>query len=283
MFRKEGNSVMKPVFTVAVLMVMLTGCSSKVNNKHSVAEKTPQGLYSEASKLLKRGNYSDAADLFNEVESLFPYSSRAARSQIMAAYCHFRAENYVDATRELDIFARYHASNKLMPYALYLRAMCVYMQISSVGRNAKIALDAKQAFVELLNKFPDSIYAKDCVKKIRAIDGTLAAREMMVGRFYQKAGNSLSALGRYNFVINNFGHTNQVPEAYYRIIECCCAEGMELEAAGTYDILKRDYSSSKWTKKAADLLGKGSKGIHAGDKSGILPIGTKNKTKRKKV
>lgn len=234
----------------AVLAVLLAGCSSDPSKRLSVEGKTPGKLYKEASNLLRRGSFSDAADTFKQIESLFPYSSKAAQSQIMAAYCHFLAENYTDALRELEVFARYHSSHRLMPYALYLKAMCVYMQIGSVGRDSKIAQDAKEAFVELINRYPGSEYHADSLRKVAIIDGLLAAREMTVARFYQKRSSFFAAMGRYNFVISNFGHTNQIPEAYYRLIECCLEEGMLLEANGVYAILIKRFGKNKWKNKA---------------------------------
>ena len=239
-------------YSFPLFLVFLIGCSS--SDKDNIKGKTADSLYMEGNQLLRHGEYSDAADTFNKVESLFPYSSKASVSQILAAYCHFLAANYLDATRELDIFMRYHSSHSLMPYAMYLRAMCIYMQVASVGRDARIAQDAKQAFIELMNRFPNSIYYDDSARKIFVLDGILAAHEMNIGRFYQKKSNSLSAIGRYNFVITKFGHTNQAAEAYYRIIECCLDEGLNEEALAAYNTLKINFSNDKWKEKADTLM-----------------------------
>lgn len=237
-----------------LISAVLSGCSSAPSQKNSIEGKTPESIYKEASVLLKHGAFSDAADTFKQVESLFPYSSKAAQGQIMSAYSHFLAENYSDASRELEIFMRYHSSHKLMPYAAYLKAMCMYMRIGSVGRDQKMAQDAKEAFMELVNRYPDSKYYEDSIKKIKIIDGLLAAREMMIARYYQKNSNFFAAIGRYNFVISNFGHTNQVPEAYYRIIECCLKEGMTQEAEGVHSILKKGFATNKWKHKADHIF-----------------------------
>lgn len=235
-----------------LLLAFLVSCSS--SNKDDIKGKTAESLYAEGNQLLKHGEYSDAADAFNKVESLFPYSSKASVSQVLAAYCHFLAANYLDATRELDIFMRYHSSHSLVPYAMYLRAMCIYMQVASVGRDPRIAQDAKQAFIELMNRFPDSIYCGDSARKILVLDGILAAHEMDIGRFYQKKSNSLSAIGRYNFVITKFGHTNQAAEAYYRIIECCLEEGLNEEASVAYKTLGIKFPNDKWKERADSLM-----------------------------
>ena len=255
--RSHNNNIrFLSLLTIGVITSLLPGCSSDISKKNSVEGKSPDGLYKEASAMMKYGAFSDAADTFKQVESLFPYSSKAAQSQIMAAYCYFLAENYLDASRELEIFMRYHSSHKLMPYAAYLKAMCIYVRIASVGRDAKVAQDAKEAFIELVNRYPDSKYYQDSLEKIKIIDGLLAAREMMVARYYQNRSNFFAAINRYNFVISNFGHTNQVPEAYYRVIECCLKEGMSQEADGVNKILQKRFSSNKWANKAKEKMKK---------------------------
>jgi outer membrane protein assembly factor BamD len=203
---------------------------------------------------MKVCNYEDAASEFKEIDSLFPYSSKANFGQVLAAYCYFRESNYMDALSLLDVFLKYHPSHPLVPYAMYLRAICIYMQVSSVGRDAKAANEAKLAFLELLNKFPNSIYSNDCTKRIMILDDIIAAHEMSIGRFYQKNGNSLSAIGRYNYVAMHLGGTKHCPEAYYRIIECCKSLGLSKEVADVNETLRRDFPDSEWHKKAQKLL-----------------------------
>jgi outer membrane protein assembly factor BamD len=228
----------------------IVGCSS---DRDDFKNKTADKLYSKALVMLRDKDYSDAASTFREIETFFPYSSKASSGQILSSYCHFLAAKYKDAIRELDIFLRYHSSHELVPYAMYLKAMCIYMQVSNIGREADTAHEAKRAFVELVNRFPGSVYQNDSFKRIAIIDDLIAAHEMNIGRYYQKKKSTLSAICRYNFVVNFFGHTEHVVEAYYRMVECCKSEGLEAEAKSTYDVLSKRFPKSKWKAKA-DLI-----------------------------
>ncbi|MDR2268532.1 MAG: outer membrane protein assembly factor BamD, partial [Holosporaceae bacterium] len=183
--------------------MLLVGCSPQ---RESLDQKNADKLYSSAVSKMKAYNYEEAASEFKEIDSLFPYSNKASFGQVLAAYCHFRSSNYMDALTLLDVFLRYHPSHPLVPYSMYLRAMCIYMQVSSVGRDAKAAKEAKLAFFELLNKFPNSFYSNDCTKRIMILDDIIAAHEMSIGRFYQKNSSGLSAIGRYNYVATHLGN-----------------------------------------------------------------------------
>ncbi|MDR2794700.1 MAG: outer membrane protein assembly factor BamD [Holosporaceae bacterium] len=230
--------------------LVVVACSS---NKDDPSRKNVDALYNEAYKLMKSGEYSDAASNFKEMEVLFPYAAKASEGQVLSAYCYFLASNYQEALKLLEVFLRYHPSHKLVPYAMYLRAMCIYMQVSSVGRDAKAANEAKLIFMELANKFSDSIYRDDCLKRIIILDDIIAAHEMSVGRFYQKNGNALSAIGRYNFIITRMRHTKHCPEAYYRTIECCDSIGLNTEAVGAYNALLKEYPKNHWSEKAQTI------------------------------
>lgn len=237
-----------------VCSLLLISCSS--NDSDDIKNKTAEKLYSKARGLLRQEDHEEAASTFKEIETLFPYSSIASDGQVMAAYSYFLASNYQDAMRELEIFLRYHSSHQLVPYVLYLKAMCMYMQVSSVGRDARTAKETKEAFVELVNRFPESAYYKDSVKKIVILDDIIAAHEMLIGRFYQGKSNMLSAISRYNFVVNNYANTNHAPEAFYRIVECCQVEGLDKEAAAAYDILRVKFPNNSWKDKATKIVSK---------------------------
>ena len=236
----------KKIFSVLAIL-LLNGCAS---DEHvSMVNKTPEEVYQEAEKMLKNRDFSDAAKKFRDVDTYFPYTEKAAQSQVMSGYCSFLAEDYVDALRTLEVFLRYHPSHVLVPYALYLRAMCFYVNIPSVGRDYKKALEAKNSFVELINRFPNSPYVEDSVKRVIILDDIIAAHELMVGRYYQKNKSALAAISRYNRVVGEFAHTRSCEEAYYRIWECCKAAQLNDEANTAAEALKSQFPKGHWCNK----------------------------------
>jgi outer membrane protein assembly factor BamD len=233
--------------------LLLVGCSS---TKDDFKNRSPDSIYKKAKLLLKQKEYTEAASEFKDIETLFPYSSIATEGQILSAYCYFLAASYMDAIREIKVFLRYHPLHRLVDYALYLKAMCLYMQASSVGRDSKTALNAKHAFVELVNRFPKSKYYADALKRIIILDDIVAAHEMAIGRYYQKSKGALAAIGRYTFVATQLFHTAYASEAFYRIAECCYFLGLKEDAENAVEALKRQAPDSLWTKKASFLAKK---------------------------
>ena len=233
---------------VSVLLIT-SGCS---DNKPNIVGESGASIYKSAYNLLDRGEYGDAAQKFKDVETYFPYSEKSCAAQVMSAYCHFKAGSYSDAIREIDVFLRYHPSHELVPYSMYLKAMCMYMNVATVGRDPKQAEEARATFLELINRFPHSKYSEDSIKRVVILDDIIAAHEMMIGRYYQKNNNALSAISRYNRVISKFSQTKSVEEALYRIIECCKSLDLKEAEESTKSVLKERFPKGEWTKKLSN-------------------------------
>lgn len=234
-----------------VFLAFLAGCA---HQKEEFSKRSPESIYKKGMQLLKSKEFTDAASEFKDIEMLFPYSEKAVDGQVLAAYSYYRAKSYNDALRELDIFEKYHPAHAYIPYVMYLRASCLYMQISSVGRDSKMAVEAKMAYTKLANRFPQSKYFDDCVKKVQALDNLLAAHEISIAKFYQKNKSALSAISRYNYIIASYPASNCIAEVYFRIIECCRAIGLIDEANIAYNAMKSKFARSIWTKKAEKLM-----------------------------
>lgn len=227
------------------LTASLIGCASE---KEDFSNKTVDQIYGEAQSLLRRGSYGDAAERFKDVDSYFPYTEKASVAQVMAAYCFFKDGSCLDAIRNIDVFLRYHPAHELVPYAMYLKAVSIYVNVATVGRDSQEAKNAKKAFIELLNRYPNSKYSADAMKRIVILDDIISAHELLIGKYYQKNKNALAAISRYNYIIANFPLTRSAEEACFRLIECSRAEKLNKEASDAEDLMYQMYPNSRWVK-----------------------------------
>jgi outer membrane protein assembly factor BamD len=201
------------------------------------------------------GDADRAVKLFDEVERQHPYSPWATRAQLMTAYTLYLADKYDDAVEALDRFIQLHPGNKeLFEYAHYLKAICYYEQISDVERDQKmtaLALDSLRAVVQ---RFPESKYARDAQLKIDLALDHLAGKHMTIGRYYQGQKEFLAAINRFRRVIESYQTTTHVPEALHRLVECYLALGIINEAQSTAAVLGYNYPGSKWYEDSYKLL-----------------------------
>ena len=190
------------------------------------------------------------------MERQHPYSVWAPRAQIMTAYSFYKKNQYDDAILALDRFIQLHPGNKNAPYAYYLKGLCYFEQMSDIAREQQMSADAQQNFATLIARYPNSVYVADAKAKMKVIADQLAGKEMAVGRYYLKQKEYISALNRFQTVVQNHADTNQINEAYYRMAVCYTALGLTAEADKIANRLHKIYPNSKWTKKTALLLKK---------------------------
>ena len=230
------------------VLPLLAGCGgSKDEEADTSAPVAPvETLYNNGIDAMNAGRYASAGDQFSSVEQNYPYSPWAVNAQLMAGYNQYLQNHYTDAIGTLDRFIQLHPTHRDIAYAYYLRALCYYEQISDIQRDQKGTVEAMNALQDVVNRFPDSPYARDAQLKIDLCRDHLAGKEMEVGRWYQGQHLYEAAIGRFQRVVDDFQTTNHVPEALARLTEIYLTLGLPNEAKKTAAVLGYNYPGSEW-------------------------------------
>ena len=154
---------MKKILLASLLL--LGACASEV----ALDDLSPEEIYTKAYQYFQETDYEQAAEAFDKIEQQYPYSEWAERAQIMMAYSQYKQNEYTDAIMTLDRFLQLHPGNKNASYALYLKALCYFEQISDPLREQEMSQKADDTFRELLARFPKSIYAEDAKAKLEIL------------------------------------------------------------------------------------------------------------------
>lgn len=240
--------MLKKILLLPVCLAVLAvvpACSSS-DKKPVQVEKPAEQLYQEAEAALKDKQYKKATSLFEEVERQHPYSQWATKAQMMAAYSAYEGDNYDDAILALNRFIDLHPGAADIDYAYYLKALAYYEQISDVRRDQAITKDALEAFNTLIQRFPESKYARDAKMKMDLTYDHLAGKEMEIGRYYLNRGEVNAAINRFQTVIKQYQTTSHTPEALHRLVECYLSLGLHTEAERVAAVLGHNYPGSKW-------------------------------------
>ena len=237
------NDCIKKVLMVAAL-VLLSACSEEEGNPYE--KMSPEEIYQEAKTQAQEGEFSDSATTFEEIERLFPYSEWARRGTIMAAYNYGRAKEYEKSRSAGQRFLAYYPGDKNAAYAQYLVAMSYYEQLDDRGRDQTNTVNALQELQAVTEEYPDSDYARSAEMKFDLAVNHLAAKEMEIGRYYLKRGNYTAAIKRFEFVLETYGTTKQVPEALHRLVEAYLSLGLNQQARETAVVLGYNFQGSEW-------------------------------------
>ena len=241
----------KKFFLVGLCALTLGACASEQEKQ---IEEPVDVLYSRASKALNDGNYKEATKFFDEVERQHPYSQWATQAQLMAAYSSYEDQRYDEAIIALDRFIELNPGYKDVDYAYYLKALSYYEQISDVRRDQDMTKKAMQALNALVQRFPNSQYARDAQLKMDLAQDHLAGKEMEVGRYYLNRGHVNAAINRFANVVKDYQTTTHTAEALHRLVEAYMILGLKQEATRIAAVLGYNYPGSKWYERSYALL-----------------------------
>lgn len=232
--------------------IFLTGCKNRKSDDENI---TPARLlYNSGKELLRGGKYKKAAEEFGKIYFQHPGSDITPQAELMEAYALYLDGKYEESSDVLENFIKIHPLNMDIAYAYYLRGLAEYMQISRAELDQTATEKAKAAFGELMTRFPGTKYAIDASLKLDLVYDHLAGSEMDVGHYYLVINNPISAISRYQNVIQNYGTTSHVAEALYRMTEAYLMLGLREEAEKYGSTLGHNYNNNKWYKKAYQLL-----------------------------
>ena len=244
------------LFLALGLAAALGACSvfNGDDDELSLEDMPPGDIYALGESQLADGDPIQAARTFNEIERLYPFSQLAKRAIIMSAFSSYQARQYNAARTAAQRYLDLYPSDEDAPYAQHLIALSYYDNIVDVGRDQGTTDQALQALREVVNRYPDTDYARDAQLKIDLTLDHLAGKEMSVGRYYLKRGHYGAAINRFRVVVDRYQTTSQVPEALHRIVESNLALGLEEEAKAAAAVLGHNYPGSEWYARSYELM-----------------------------
>lgn len=246
----------RAVFAALFLLVALSGCGNRERAEEVPLDQlSAEEIYQQAEIALESERKPDEAiRLFGEVERLYPYSAYAKRALIMQAFAQHKARDYEEARASAQRYLDTYPGDEDAAYAQYLLALSYYDQIDEVGRDQGLTFLALQGMRDVIEKYPDSDYARSAILKFDLAFDHLAGKEMEIGRYYLKRKHYTAAINRFRVVVQDFQTTTHTAEALMRLVEAYLALGFTDEAQTAGAILGYNYQSSPFYEDAFVLL-----------------------------
>jgi outer membrane protein assembly factor BamD len=220
---------MRVVIVPLLLAFALTGCGIIGKEYDQTEGWSAAELYNKAAREMDGANYKRAIELYEKLETRYPFGRYAMQGQLDIAYAYYRAEEPEQAIAAADRFIKLYPQNPFVDYAYYMKGVVNYNR--SVGfldrfvptdqsqRDPGSALDAFQDFGELVRRFPDSKYAIDARQRMLYLRNNLARNEVNVAQYYMKRGAYIAAANRAQYVIERFQRTSSVEDALEILID----------------------------------------------------------------
>lgn len=238
---------MKKILMLLCVVAAVAGCAG--TETKIPAEQSLPDIYAAAYEQFNDENYDAAAAEFLRAETQYPSSPWAADALVMAAYSYYMDKDFAGAILTADRFMRFHPGHRDVPYILYLRGMCYYRQVSDVRREPGMSAYALQQFQQLVERFPNSPYAKNAENKIIILKNYIAGKVMYSARADMARENWPSAITRLQSVVDGAQETVMTPEAMFRLTEAYTAIGLPQQAYGYSQMLRKNFPDNEWTRK----------------------------------
>lgn len=240
----------------AALMLAATLSACAFGASETVVEEPapPEELMARADALFAEERWAAAATAYGEVERLHPASTLVKRAMIRSAESSYRDYNYDQTVVTATRFLEFYPSDERAPYAQYMIAMSFYNQITDVDRDQSVTRQALQQLRTLINRYPNSEYAREGQLKLDLTVDHLAGQEMTVGRYYLRRRQYVGAINRFRTVVERYQSTTHVAEALHRLVEAYLALGVINEAQTAAAVLGHNFPGSEWYQYSFAML-----------------------------
>ena len=239
---------------IIFLLVTFFSCSGNKEKEIPYEERTLYIIYKSALEKLKNKNYEEAIYEFDEVERQHPYSVWARKAILMSSYASYKNRDFIKAEINLKRYINLYPASESAAYAQYLLGMCYFDQIIDDKRDQTSVKNAHQTFKLILDRYPETSYAKDAYYKIIFLEDLMAAKELNVAKTYLSLKKYIAAIKRFKYIVNNYQSSSFVPESLHRLVEVYLILGVNEEAIINARVLGYNFPNSKWYNYSYKLL-----------------------------
>lgn len=246
----------KNLLLLATLLLTLTlgGCGLFSGKIDETQAWSASKLYSEAKEELKAANYEKAVQLFEKLESRYPFGTYAQQAQMEIAYAHYRSGDQAQALAAVERFIKLHPNHPNVDYMYYLRGLINFNDKSDLlnflvnqdptERDPKATREAFDAFKQLADKFPDSKYTPDAIARMKYLVNAIGQYEVHVAKYYYRRGAYVAALSRAQTTVRDYRDAVAVEEALLVMSQCYDKLGMPELRDDTLRVFNRSFPNS---------------------------------------
>lgn len=183
------------IIVITVIVAMVYGCGWW--KTQPMRSNTPEAIYQNGYEAYHKEKYKKAIESFQRVQEEYPLSKLAILAELGIADSHFSNEEYGEAEIAYEDFMNLHPTNENLPYIMYQIGMCHYKQMSGIDRDQSETLKTKEAFENLMTRYPSSKFSFMGEKRLRDCKKRLGEHELYIGHFYFVQEKYKAALRRF--------------------------------------------------------------------------------------
>jgi len=235
---------------LTTLMALVSACAS--NRQEEVLPE--KSYYDNARQAMNSGNFNEAEQNLNSLETYYPFGRYAEQAQLDLIYARYQNLDLEGARAAAERFLRLNPQSEHADYALYMRGLASYnLDVGLASRYFPIEVSARNPgeqtrafrdFSELLNRYPDSEYAADARQRMIAIRNRMAELEIHAARYYIKREAYVAANNHARYVIENYPTAPATEEALVILAETYRVLDVRKGARDAIAMLRKNFPES---------------------------------------
>ncbi len=235
---------------LTTLMALVSACATQ-RQEEVLPEKT---YYDNARQAMNSGNFNEAEQNLNSLETYYPFGRYAEQAQLDLIYARYQNLDLEGARAAAERFLRLNPQSEHADYALYMRGLASYnLDVGLASRYFPIDVSARNPgeqtrafrdFSELLNRYPDSEYAADARQRMVAIRNRMAELELHAARYYIKREAYVAANNRARYVVENYPTSPATEEALIILAETYRVLNVPKGARDAIAMLRKNFPES---------------------------------------
>lgn len=196
-------------------VALLSGCSS---TEKVIPDVPPSDLYSTAQQALQSGNWNNAIQRLEAMDSRYPFGAYSDQVQLDLIYAYYKNDDLALSQATIQSFLRLNPTSPQADWVIYMRGLNYMAQdrsflhdLFNIDRFNRDPTPSRQAFRDfkyLLERFPNSRYDADAKARMIFLKNQLAEYDLTVADFYIRRGAWIAAINRSEQVQRLYPDTN---------------------------------------------------------------------------
>ncbi|MBN2097206.1 MAG: outer membrane protein assembly factor BamD [Candidatus Omnitrophica bacterium] len=145
-----------------------------------------------------------AIEILGQVVENAPYGPYADLSQFKLGQCYMEINDYINAALAFKKIIENYPKSALVDDAKYNIAICASRASSGPEYNEEDTDQAIKEFKDFVKRYPDSSMEKEARNFITKLEAQKAENNFNIAQFYQKQGNSESAVIYYEEILQKY-------------------------------------------------------------------------------
>ncbi|MXP67780.1 outer membrane protein assembly factor BamD [Pantoea sp. Aalb] len=210
----------KQFITTNIIILLLTGCSGL---SKTVENNFQDKIYAIAKKKLQNNNFAGAIKELKKLENDYSFKSYSEKVKLDLVYAYYKNANLPLAQETIASLINLNPTHPNMDYIIYMKGL-IDMAMDYSGVQGTFLLNSEQRdptyayiafhdFLQLLQEYPNSLYAADAQKRMLSIKERLAKYELAIVKFYTKRGAYIAVIKRVEEMLKNFSDSYYIYEA----------------------------------------------------------------------